>query len=154
MRKMLLSFRPDVYERIAKGEKIYEHRRVFPNEPILAYAYISSPVKAIAGIMILDNRKDMSEWIEEYAYDPDAISRIEDYLTRSKYAMEIQSFQDTNRLELKDLRERFPDFVCPQMYYYLDDTPLLNYIENELVAKGNCIEHTFKNISSNAICIH
>jgi len=29
LRKMLLSFRPDVYEKIKSGVKIFEHRRIF-----------------------------------------------------------------------------------------------------------------------------
>ena len=51
MRKMLLSFRPDVYEKIKSGLKIFEHRRNFPDEPIMAYMYVSSPVKAITGVI-------------------------------------------------------------------------------------------------------
>lgn len=53
---MLLSFKADVFERVKSGEKIYEHRRVFPDEPVKAYLYISTPVKAIVGIMRLDNK--------------------------------------------------------------------------------------------------
>lgn len=53
---MLLSFRPDVYEKIKSGLKIFEHRRNFPDEPIMAYMYVSSPVKAITGIVYLDKR--------------------------------------------------------------------------------------------------
>lgn len=37
MRKMLLSFKPEVYEKIKSGKKIFEHRRNFPDEPIMAY---------------------------------------------------------------------------------------------------------------------
>lgn len=32
MRKMLLSFKPEVYEKIKSGKKIFEHRRNFPDE--------------------------------------------------------------------------------------------------------------------------
>ena len=41
MRTMLLSLREDVYKRVLSGEKIYEHRKVFPDEPVKAYIYIS-----------------------------------------------------------------------------------------------------------------
>ena len=37
MRTMLLSFKADVYQKVITGEKIYEHRKVFPDEPIKAY---------------------------------------------------------------------------------------------------------------------
>lgn len=53
MRKMLLSFKPEVYEKIKSGKKIFEHRRNFPDEPIMAYMYVSAPVKAITGIVYL-----------------------------------------------------------------------------------------------------
>lgn len=55
MRKMLLSFKPEVYDKIKAGVKIFEHRRNFPNEPIMAYMYVSSPIKAVTGIVYLDN---------------------------------------------------------------------------------------------------
>lgn len=154
MRTMLLSFKPDVYKRIANGEKIFEHRRVFPNEPIKAYAYISSPIKAIAGVMILDNRKNMNEWLDKYADDQAAVARVKDYLTRSTYAMEIRSFQDTNKIYLDEIRQEFPTFVCPQMYYFLDELPLLNFIENNLKPEGQLIQHSFENIESDLICRH
>lgn len=41
MRTMLLSLREDVYKRVLSGEKIYEHRKVFPDEPVKAYIYMS-----------------------------------------------------------------------------------------------------------------
>lgn len=50
MRKMLLSFKSDIYQKVISGEKIYEHHKVFLNEPIEAYLYVSTPVKAITGI--------------------------------------------------------------------------------------------------------
>lgn len=47
MRIMLLSLKEDVYRRVISGEKIFEHRKVFPDEPVKAYLYVSSPMKAI-----------------------------------------------------------------------------------------------------------
>lgn len=51
MRKMLLSFKPEVYEKIKSGKKIFEYRRNFPDEPIIGDMYVSAPVKAITGIV-------------------------------------------------------------------------------------------------------
>ena len=62
MRTMLLSFKPDVYARILSGEKLYEHRRVFPTESIKAYIYISRPIQAISGIMYLGNSTNLEDW--------------------------------------------------------------------------------------------
>ena len=68
---MLLSFRPDVYEKIKSGVKIFEHRRNFPDEPIMAYMYVSSPVKAITGVVYLGKRHCLSDWMEDYKEDGD-----------------------------------------------------------------------------------
>ena len=98
---MLLSFRPDVYEKIKSGLKIFEHRRNFPDEPIMAYMYVSSPVKAITGIVYLDKRHCLSDWLEEYKEDSNAIARIKEYMETDhyRYAMEIDKFQETSHVE-------------------------------------------------------
>lgn len=57
---MLMSLRDDVYRKVLSGEKIYEHRKVFPDEPVKAYIYVSTPTKAICGIMYLSNRTSFS----------------------------------------------------------------------------------------------
>lgn len=66
MRKMLLSFKPEVYEKIKSGKKKFEHRRNFPDEPIMAYMYVSAPIKAIKGIVYLGKRHLLSDWREEF----------------------------------------------------------------------------------------
>lgn len=40
------------------------------------------------------------------------------------------------------------------MYYYLDDHPMLQYLEDNLIPIGEPIIHTFENITSNQICVH
>ena len=129
MRKMLLSFRPDVYEKIKSGLKIFEHRRNFPDEPIMAYMYVSSPVKAITGIIYLCKRHCLSDWLEEYKEDGNAVTRIEEYIQKYhyRYAMEIERFQETSQISLDDLRKNVPGFVAPQMYIYLDGTESVSY---------------------------
>ena len=152
MRTMLLSFKADVYKRVITGEKIYEHRKVFPDEPVLAYLYVSAPVKAIVGMMRLENKTRIERWKIKYSDDLDAVSRIDAYLEHHKYAMEITEFQETNSISLKKLREDLPGFVVPQMYYYIDDSKLLNYLEVNLKPIGEKIVHDFSNISSKLIC--
>jgi predicted transcriptional regulator len=154
MRTMLLSFKSDVYKKILSGEKIYEHRKVFPDEPIKAYLYVSRPVYAITGIIYLGKKHSLLDWKNEYAYDSKAISRIDDYLQHHRYAIEILEFQETTLISLKTLRNDFDKFVVPQMYYYLDGTPLLCYLEKNLQYKYINIKHEFVNIASDKICIH
>lgn len=152
MKTMLLSFKADVYKRVITGEKIYEHRKVFPDEPVLAYLYVSAPVKAIVGIMKLENKTSIESWKEKYSYDMRAVARIDTYLEHHKYAMEITEFQETNSIALEKLRVDLPGFVVPQMYYYIDDSKLLNYLKMNLKPTGKKIVHDFSNVSSDLIC--
>jgi hypothetical protein len=154
MKTILLSLKPGVFQNVQSGKKIYEHRRVFPNEPVKAYIYISRPIQALSGIMYLGNKVYIEEWKEKYKEDADVQIRIEDYLKHHKVAMEIQRFQNTSLIELMDLKTDFPNFLIPQMYYYLDDHPLLQYLENNLVPIGEPITHTFENIKSEQICVY
>jgi predicted transcriptional regulator len=152
MRTMLLSFKAGVYQKVITGEKIYEHRKVFPDEPIKAYLYVSTPIKAVVGIMYLNNKTDIESWKEKYSYDEKAVERITNYLQHHKYAMEIVEFQDTNKIPLEQLRTDLPGFVVPQMYYFIDDTPLLEYLEQKLEPCGAKIVHDFSNVTSEQIC--
>lgn len=153
---MLLSFRPDVYEKIKSGVKIFEHRRNFPDEPIMAYMYVSSPVKAITGVVYLGKRHCLSDWLEYYKEDSNAVTRIKEYMEtyHYRYAMEIDSFQETSQISLDDLRENIPGFVAPQMYIYLDGTELLEYIESNLKMTDLQVEHSFERIEACLVCVH
>ena len=156
MRKMLLSFRPEVYEKIKAGQKIFEHRRNFPDESVMAYMYVSSPVKAITGIVYLGKRHCLFDWLEKFKDDSDAVTRIKEYIEtyHYRYAMEIEKFQETSQIALDDLRENVPGFVAPQMYIYLDGTELLDYIENKIENLDGCTVHDYSVIKSNEVCVH
>lgn len=154
MRTILLSFKADVYKRVVSGEKIYEHRKVFPNDPVKAYLYVSNPVKAITGIMHLDNKIQISSWKEKYSEDKDAVIRIDEYLKKHTVAMEIRDFQKTNAISLEQLRKDIPGFVVPQMYYYIEESPLLKYLELNLIPEGKKICHDFSSVSGSEICTH
>lgn len=153
---MLLSFRPDVYEKIKSGVKIFEHRRNFPDEPIMAYMYVSSPVKAITGVVYLGKRHCLSDWLEYYKEDSNAVTRIKEYMEtyHYRYAMEIDSFQETSQISLDDLRKNVPGFVAPQMYIYLDGTELLEYIESNLKMADLQVKHSFERIDACQVCVH
>lgn len=68
--------------------------------------------------------------------------------------MEILEFQETSKISLAELRENVPGFVAPQMYIYLDNTDLLEYIENSIEYKKVNIKHKFDVITEKQICIH
>jgi len=48
-------------------------RRIFPDEPIKAYIYISYPICAITGIIYLNKRHRLCDWKEQFASDDAAI---------------------------------------------------------------------------------
>lgn len=152
MRTILLSFKADVYKKVKTGKKIYEHRKFFPDGPIKAYLYVSTPIKSIVGIMHLDNKVEIESWKEKYAYDKNTLARIDSYLQCHKYAMEITDFQDTNKIALTQLRNDLPEFVVPQMYYFIDDKPLLKYLDKNLTPLGEKIVPDFSHITSEQIC--
>lgn len=143
MRTMLLSFKADVYKRVITGEKIYEYRKVFPDELVVAYLYVSAPVKAITGIMKLNNKTSIESWKDKYSYDDKALTRIDEYLVHHKYAMKITEFQETNRIPLEQLRDEMPGFVVPQMYYYIENSELLEYLGKKLQPIGEKLYMTF-----------
>lgn len=154
MREMLLSFKPSVYKKIVDGIKIFEHRRNFPNEPILAYMYVSKPVRAITGIVILERKHLLSDWKKEFSYDSDAVSRISEYEKSYRFAMEINEFKETNAIGLDELKEKL-NFVAPQSYIYLDTHPdLEKYIHDRIVPNGKVVNHTFEHITSDQVCVH
>lgn len=155
MRIMLLSFKPNVYQKIYDGIKIFEHRRNFPNEPIIAYMYVSKPVRAIKGIVYLNNRHTIADWKQQFSADEAAVKRIKEYETSYRYAMEVSEFQETTAISLDDLKRDFLGFVVPQSYIYLDkNLELLKYIEDNLELMPKNIKHDFSCITSDQVCVH
>ena len=75
MRTMLLSFKPEWFNKIKDGSKIFEYRRTFPDEEILAYMYVSSPMKKIVGKIHLGRKIDINTWKEQYKDDAEEIGR-------------------------------------------------------------------------------
>lgn len=152
MRKMFFSFKADVCQKVITDEKTYEHRKVFPNKPIEAYLYVSTPVKMITGIMHLNSKIDIESRKTLYADDADALKRIDEYLKRHKYAMEISDFQETNMMSLEKLREDILAFVVPQMYCFMEESPLLNYLHKNISPVGSKSVHDFSDIKGYQIC--
>lgn len=70
----------------------------------MAYMYVSKPVRAITGIVILNNRHNLDDWEKEFSSDPNAVERIQQYKTSYRYAMEIAEFQETSSISLDDLK--------------------------------------------------
>ena len=46
--------------------------------------YVSSPVKAITGVVYLGKRHCLSDWMEDYKEDSNAVTRIKEYIEKSE----------------------------------------------------------------------
>jgi hypothetical protein len=68
--------------------------------------------------------------------------------------MQIDDLYETNAIQLEKLRVDLDKFVVPQMYYYLNDTQLFNYLKVNIKKTGLQVHHDFCNITSNDICRH
>lgn len=152
MRTMLLSLKADVYNKVISGDKIYEHRKVFPDEDVKAYIYVSNPIKAICGIMYLSNKTSLLNWREKYKDDEECVNRIDVYLYKHKFGMEINKFENSIPINLNTLRNDLTKFIVPQMYYFIENSELLEYLENNLTLDGTVITNTYQNVSSHMIC--
>lgn len=153
MSTILLSFSADWFEKLEAGQVKFEYRKHFPVGETTVYFYVSNPTKAIAGIAKFAERQQLSEWTEKYANrSPMTRQRIAEYLADCRFAMPVLSFQKTNRISLSQLQMDIKDFIVPRMYYYLDDTPLLSYLEEKLAPEGEPIVHDFSCISDEDIC--
>ena len=154
MHTMLLSLKPEIFDLIRSGKKIFEYRHQFYNGPINAYLYISKPVQKIIGYIEFDKRINLQDWKEKYKYNIEVNSRIDDYISRNyKYAMPIKKFKMTTYITLNDLRNTLNKFIIPESYYYLDNfAELNNYIKSNIKFTGEVLENNFKFIHETDIC--
>lgn len=153
MRTMLLSFRPEWYEKIKNGTKIFEYRSSFSTEEVMAYMYVSTPVKSIVGKIHLGKRMEIAMWKDEYGDDKEVMERIEEFVLKRRYVMPILSFQLTEAISLEELRAFDSKFVSPQMYYYLDNYPKLSdHIKENAIDIGEIMENDFRVIDKDDIC--
>jgi hypothetical protein len=120
-----MSFWPSVYDRIRRGEKNIEFRRVFPKENRFAYMYVTKPVKAIKGIIYFGEKHTLSELKVIYKNDPNMLAQIENNPGSYRFGVDIIGFKEIEAITLEELRRNVPDFVAPQSYLLLENNPLL-----------------------------
>lgn len=136
MKKILLSLKPNWYDEIMSGKKIFEYRNRFCEDEVIAYLYVSRPAMEIKGVLELGSRRSLSESIDLYGHDIDLIEIMKNQQVKHKYAIPIKSYQQTTVISLEELRYEFNGFMPPQMYYNLDGTKLLEFIDGNLTLVG------------------
>lgn len=153
MSTILLSFEPDWFFKLESGNKKFEYRKNFPTDKVKAYFYVSTPIKAISGVADFEIRQSLSEWPTKYVdRPPEVLRRIEDFLSDCRFVMPVLRFQPTNRISLDTLRTDLPGFIVPRMYYYIDNTPLLSYLQIHLKPSSPLITNSFSCILDEDIC--
>lgn len=154
MRTMLLSLKPEIFDLIRDGKKIFEYRHQFYTDPINAYLYISKPIQKIIGYIEFDKRVNLQDWKDKYKNNIEVSNRIDDYISRNyKYAMPINKFRMTTEISLIDLKNNLNKFIIPESYYYLDNfIDLNNYIKNNIKFTGEVVENNFNKIDEADIC--
>ncbi len=144
MKKILMSFRPSVYDRIVAQTKLIEFRRHYPEEETLVYMYVSKPYMEIKGIVILGKRIEMSKAPVESSFYLQALHdgyKPDQYV----YGMPIRSIQITTSISLACIQSHIPNFKAPQSYYYLDKKPeLLQLIEDSIKTLSKCVNNTLE----------
>lgn len=120
-----MSIKPQFVEKIRRGEKKFEFRRVMPRcqevDTIIVYA--SKPVGKVVGEMIVgDFLTYPTDELWERTKDKSGLAREEffDYFhgKHNAHAIEIKSYQDYEQPIPLDVL--LPGKVPPQSYYYLN----------------------------------
>ena len=148
----LMSFWPEIYDKIFGQIKLIEYRRNFPKDCTYAYMYVSKPVKAICGIIYFGKIYNLSDWQSQYSENPDILKRINDY-SSYRYGAEILGFQKIEPISLENLRTNVEGFTAPQSYLLLENNkPLSDYISKTVVFVGTEIKNDLTDIFPEHIC--
>lgn len=149
----VMSFWPSIYEKIEKQYKLIEYRRRFPANCKFAYMYVSKPVKAICGIIYFGQKYDLKHWKNIYSSNLEINSRIDKFLEKYNYGIEITAFQKIKPITLYELRRNIKNFVAPQSYILLENNnELFEYLNKNVVFIGNRIENDLTGIFPEHIC--
>ena len=154
MSTILLSFEPEWFSLLESGKKKFEYRKHFPDgDETTVYFYVSNPVKAITGVAIFGKKEKLSLWKEKYSDRPVKVAeRISEFMEDCNYAIPMLSFTKTVRIPLNQLRTDIKGFIVPRMYYYIDDSDLLNYLKVNLTPLEETYQNDFSFISDDDIC--
>jgi hypothetical protein len=86
-------------------------------------------MKAICGIIYLNNKTSLLDWKGKYKDDFETVKRIEACVLQHTFGMEINRFENTNAIPIEILRQWLSKLIVTQMYYFMDDSKLLRYKE-------------------------
>ena len=114
MRKMLLSLKPEIFELIRNGKKIFEYRHQFYTEPVGAYLYISRPIQKIVGYIEFDKRIELKDWKDKYKDNIEVSKRIDNFIELKEYIEKNIDF--TNEVVENNFQTIHDEDICRKKY--------------------------------------
>ncbi|SFN66351.1 hypothetical protein [Xenorhabdus japonica] len=121
---IVLSLHDAAWKKVSSGEKKYEFRRKFRRKHTVAFIYVTTPVKAIKGIMLLGEpisgtARQIADIAEKAI--PSNGKSVFDYFADNDFglAIPIIKFIEIPEVSLDYLRKTH-HFVAPQFYLKLD----------------------------------
>lgn len=133
---IVLSLKRKWLESIVQGEKKYEFRRQFLEQPACAFIYTTSPDSHISHIV----------WFEEpMIKPPEEIVKLKNENRKSlrgylqdcekAYAAPVQHYCSIKKITLKEIREKVGKFHPPQSYLRVKNHPALSKFLMERAAE-------------------
>lgn len=116
---LIISLKEEYYNQIIEGKKGFEYRKSFVDEPVVAFIYVSAPVKEIRAFVELGQpiRGRIEDIVKITQQDqPEAAKQVKQYLIgqrRNKIngiALPILSYTVISPIHLRDIMRRFPKF--------------------------------------------
>jgi len=155
MKTILLSFGNEWYPALKDGRKVFEHRKRFCSEPVKAYIYLGFPMQKVVAIISLGERISLEDWLIQYKDNSATCSRIQDFMSRNRYAMPVLDFQEIAPISLEAYKSKQPNFIVPRSYYILENNPSLQkYLEEQTQYKGEKRTNTFDDNLEDIICTY
>ena len=148
MKEILLSFKAEYFRPLLYGLKKYEYRKRFCDEETKAYLYLSGKSRQVIGIVELGKPIRLDLTRNNYLDYPETLKRVDDYISKNSInAVPIKSLTlfDTP-LELDTIRNTIPGFMPPQLYYVLDNNPVLKKLLEKQTLKEKVFNHSHDRI--------
>ena len=131
-KNIILSFRPDYFRPILYGIKKYEYRRLFCDEPVTAYLYLTKPISQFIGVLELGKRISPEMVKSLYDNDEEICKRMDTAIDNNERSIipihSFSLFKETIRAE--DLKHHGIPFTVPRSFTYIDGTNLLEYLSS------------------------
>ncbi|WP_125606358.1 hypothetical protein [Lapidilactobacillus bayanensis] len=143
METIIMSFQPQVFPALCSGIKGFEYRPRFPENQVIVYLYLSAPIKAIVGRMLVSERLELSQLTTQLAGNEQGIIRIQQHEAEgARFAIPIEKieiFAETvSLIQAKEITGRF---FAPQSYCYLKQTnPLFKLLKLRPIQKEIVID--------------